>query len=391
MKILYVSPYPPAADGIGSYTYSFATAMRCEGHDVRVVLPRHMHDCHEDVIGAMSVSASKFHDLSEAILTWDPDVVHVQFAIAAFGTRTVLITRWLDMLRVASKAPIVVTMHEVTYETALLGAVGRTIYRRIANCCDQVIVHTEAAFNVLTGPVGGPTTKVNVVPHPSVLPPVAGSAPEDLRVRYGLGAARILLAFGFIHVDKGLDDLVDALRILRQSATVPLDDVCVVVAGTVRPRRGLFRVFEARDRLFLRRVLRQADHSTLRSHLVLTGYVQDGDVAGWFHAAEAVVLPYRRTEHSGVAGLANGCGVPILASTAGGLSEQIADARWTFPPGRPDLLAEVLANFLSAPLGHYAAAPSRRQTTDLTSIVAQTLGIYLTLKHSTLDGPSDAS
>ena len=236
-------------------------------------------------------------------------------------------------------------MHEVTRDTASLRAAGRFIYRQLTSCCDHVIVHTQTAHRVLTGRLGVAPAMVTVVPHPAAQPPSGTMTAADLRARYQLGTATVLLAFGFIHVDKGLDDLVRALAILPGPAGVPGDGFRLIVAGGVRPRQGLFRCFELRDRLHLRRVTRVMRRSRLQRQVVFTGYVPDGEVAAWFQAAAAVVLPYRRTDQSGVAGLAHAFGVPVLASTAGGLHEQLADNRWTFPPRNPESLSRVLAGF----------------------------------------------
>jgi glycosyltransferase involved in cell wall biosynthesis len=382
MKILYISPFAPARDGIGAYTSALGMAVLGEGHDVRVVVPRLMPGSTDEVLGAIGSGPGEFVALRDVIVKWNPDVVHVQFAVAAFGTRTTRLVRLLNVLRRELRAPIVVTMHEVTRDIALLRTAGRALYRRIACCCDKVIVHTDAAFNALTDSVGVPTSRVIVIPHPSARTPAAGSTPDDLRARFGLGSARILLAFGFIHIDKGLGDLVRALGILRLSATVPVDDIRVVVAGAVRPRHGPFRAFEARDRFHLARVLCQARGHALRRHLVLTGYVPDTDIAAWFGAAEAVVLPYRRTDQSGVAALANAFGVPVLASMAGGLGEQFADSRWTFPPRSPEHLAQVLADFLSAPPHQRVTVSRPRQACDMATIAAATLDVYLTARAS---------
>jgi len=86
------------------------------------------------------------------------------------------------------------------------------------------------------------------------------------------------------------------------------------------------------------------------------------------------VLPYRRTEQSGVAGLANAFGTPVLASTAGGLGEQYAASRWTFPPRSPEKLAEVLSGFLATSRPDRASA--RMAVADMDSIVEATLSVY---------------
>ena len=391
MKILYVSPYPPSQDGIGSYTRGLVAAMRADGHDVCVVVPHLVPDSPEEVIGAIGSRPVHLARLRDIALKWDPDVIHVQFAIAAFGARTFDLMRWLTMLRHDVRVPIIITMHEVTRDTAMLRAPGRAIYHRIARGADKVIVHTNAAFNVLTGPVGVSAANVTVIPHPSLSPPMSESTPEELRARFQLSDKRILLAFGFIHVDKGLGDLVQAISLLRSSMTVPFDNIRVVIAGSVRPRHGPFRLFEARDRLYFRWVLHQAQRGAVRQHLVLTGYVPEGDIAAWFRLAEAVALPYRRTEQSGVAALAHAFSVPVLASTAGGLGEQFADSRWTYPPRDPIGLARVLADFLSSAPGERLTASRQHQSSDIAAIAASTVDVYVRAQRNTTEDLPHAS
>jgi glycosyltransferase involved in cell wall biosynthesis len=378
VKILYVSPYPPAPDGIGTYTHAFARAARSQGHDVRVVVPRKVQDSSTEVIGALSSRPVELAALRDTVVTWNPDVVHVQFAVAAFGTRTVGLLRWLDMLRRPLPVPLVVTMHEVIRETGVLGFAGRVIYRRIAALAYKIIVHTAAAAAVLIDSMGVPGAKVKIIPHPSARPPVAGSTPEDVRARFGLGSTRILLAFGFIHVDKGLGDLVRALGILRDSETASLSGIRLVVAGAVRPRSGIFRAFEAWDHIYLVRVLHRVRRLSLQRNVVLTGFVPDQDIAAWFQAADAAVLPYRHAEQSGVAGLARAFGLPVLMSTVGGLGEQHADCRWTFPPRSPERLAGVLADFLSGSPSAHQTVPPQQPASDLATIAEATFSLYRT-------------
>ncbi len=358
MRVLFVSPYPPARDGIGTYTLALATALRTAGHETQVVVP------------------ADLTTLGETVRSWSPDIVHVQFGVAAFGTRTRALLSRLRRVRATCPVPVVATMHEVTRDTGLLRGPGRALYRRLAAQCDHLIVHTRAAREALTGRVGVAEAKVTVVPHPEARPPHVVSTAADLRERFGLGEAEILLAFGFVHVDKGLDDLVRALRIVRGSAGPSLDGVRLVIAGTVRTRQSVFRLFELRDRLHLARVLRMARRGGLADIILRTGYVPEADVAGWFQAATAVVLPYRRIEQSGVASLANAFGAPVLASTAGGLGERYGTSGWTFPPRSPGELAAVLTAFLAAPGQERATTDGRPAVADLDSVVSATLGVY---------------
>ena len=382
MRILFVSPFPPSKDGIGKYTQLIMTAVRAAGHEARVIVPR-VHLGHsDDVIGALDAAGRvKFAALRDTIKDWSPDLIHVQFAVAAFGTRTRTLLAWLGLVRATTSIPVVVTMHEVTRDTELLRGLGFSIYRRLSRLCDHQIVHTHAARAVLTGRVGTPAAAVSVVPHPEIKPPSVISSPADLRRQFNLGGQELLLAFGFIHVDKGLGDLITALSILRKADTASLDGIRLVIAGAVRPRLGLFRVFELRDRIHFRRVLRRSHRAGLDDIVVLTGYVPEGDVAGWFQAAAGVVLPYRRTEQSGVASLANAFGVPVLASTVGGLAEQYASSPWLFSPRNPRELASVLERFIATPPQQRAQPAGSRNAAEMDVVIDATLSIYRAVGH----------
>jgi len=377
MRVLFVSPYPPAADGIGDYTSRLAAAVRGQGHEVRVVLPRRGDRDAADVIGFIGGGRSgQAAEVRHGVARFGPDVVHVQFAVAAFGTRTMALVRWLKALKRELAVPVVVTMHEVTRDTALLRAPGRMLYRTIARHCDLIIVHTQTARTAVTKLETGLPAKVVVIPHPAARPP-DGSVPQgDLRERFGLRHLPVLLAFGFIHVDKGLQDLVQALGVLRHEGDRPTGGPRLVIAGMVRRRHGPMRLFEAPDRLHLAMVLWQARRTGVRDQLVFTGYVPDNEVTGWFRAADAVVLPYRRIEESGVAGIAVALGAPVLASRVGGLAEQFGDSPWTFPAGDPDALARVLARFLAAPQEQRETARHHRQTAEMAAVVDSTLDRY---------------
>src|SRR5439155_6166411 len=281
VRILYVSAYPPAVDGIGDYTAALAGAVRDDGHAVRVVTARPVAGAPNEVLGGLPRSRRALAELLERIDAWDPDVVHVQFAVAMFGTRLRALVRLMAGLR-ARRATVVVTLHEVTRDTGSLRAAGRAIYRRVAGLADRVVVHTEQSRAALTGPVGAAVEPV-VVAHPRRELPTATASASELRARHGLGAGTVLLSFGFIHVDKGLDDLVDALARLGRR------DVRLAVAGTVRRRQGVFRVFELRDRAHLRRVRRLIRRCGLDDRVVFAGYVPEGEVRAWFELAAAAV------------------------------------------------------------------------------------------------------
>ncbi|MCD0450132.1 glycosyltransferase [Actinocorallia sp. API 0066] len=337
MRVLFVSPYPPAKDGIGTYTRVVGGSLTAAGHTFAVAVPRPLEGAPPEVIGHLG----DLDALTTAIARFAPDVVHVQFAVPAFGTRSRAVRRLLN--RLGGSVPVVATMHEVTRDTELLRGPGRALYRSVVARASRVTAHTGAAVALLAR-LGA--REPVLLPHFAAPPPPAARKPSEVRAEHGLDGARLLLMFGFIHYHKGLDDLVRALALLAEADPALAAEVRLVVAGSVRRRSGLFRIMEAVDHAHHARARRLARRLGVADQITSTAFVPDGDIAAWFGAAEAVVLPYRRAEQSGVANLALAYGTPVLGTDAGGLAELLAGSPWTVPPARPDLLAAMLARFL---------------------------------------------
>jgi glycosyltransferase involved in cell wall biosynthesis len=129
-----------------------------------------------------------------------------------------------------------------------------------------------------------------------------------------------LLFFGLLRAYKGIDVLVRAL------AHMP--DVRLVVAGDpldpVEPLRQLARELGVDARIEWR-----------------LGFLPDEEVAALMREATIVVLPYRRTDASGVLATAIGHGRPAVVTDVGSLGETVRDfgAGLVVPPGDERALA----------------------------------------------------
>lgn len=368
-----VTPYAPMRDGLADYAAFLVAELRSRDHLVSVVSSRRAGAVPAEVVGAVPRSPLHAGSTSRAIAALDPDVVHVQFCVAAFTTAVPALLHLIFRLRRAG-IRVVITFHDTSRDVALLGAGGRALYRALANLCDAVVVHTDTARRVLEEVARRPSAEVVVIPYPPTPMPPASVERGALAARFGLAGKRVLLAFGFLYVEKGLDDLVRALHLLRASRAGGAADVRVAVAGSVRSRRGIFKPFELRDRLHVSRVRSLIRDLHLEDAFVFTGYVPDGEVRPWFELAEAAVLPYRRIEQSSVASLARSAGTPIVATDVGELAALAGRPEWCCPPGSPPALAAALGNLLDS--GGRAAAAPARDGSELAEAVTATLGVY---------------
>jgi glycosyltransferase involved in cell wall biosynthesis len=367
VKIVFVSPYPPERDGVGTYSKLLQGGLEHTGLDVRVVSARPNVSAEPEVIASLSPSPMSGTDAARAAIEqFAPDLVHVQFAVASYGPRLISVLSLIPALRRAG-IPVVATLHEVTRDTARLKWPGRLLYRHLICAVDAVIVHTERA-QILATQLGGGRRSAVRIPHPQAKLPV-GIDPQILIERHRLAGARVVLFLGFVDIDKGLDVLVDAFVGLPRTPDAP--PVRLVVAGAVRRRFGPMRLFEWRDRRHLHQVQRALSRSGRYEETVFTGFVPDSEMRAWLELATVLVLPYRRSEQSGIASLAAAARTPILTTTAGELAPLSS-----FPPVAPGDVGD-----LSQRLEEILDAPDHRRSpghtgADLDQIVGQTVTLY---------------
>jgi len=118
----------------------------------------------------------------------------------------------------------------------------------------------------------------------------------------------ILLFFGFIRKYKGLDILLDAMKILQ--ATMP--SVKLLVAGEFYDSPKLYED--------------QIAKLDIKDQLILhTHFIADNEVKYYLCAADVVVQPYRTATQSGVTPLAYHFEIPMVVTNVGGLPEMVPD------------------------------------------------------------------
>uniref|UniRef100_UPI0018DFAF7A glycosyltransferase family 4 protein n=1 Tax=Roseomonas rosulenta TaxID=2748667 RepID=UPI0018DFAF7A len=92
--------------------------------------------------------------------------------------------------------------------------------------------------------------------------------------------------------------------------------------------------------------------SALPGVTVESRWLGEAEMAALVAEADAVVLPYREASQSGVAPLAHGLGVPVVATPVGGLAEQVRD-------GIDGVLARAMTAAALADALEAAADPAR--------------------------------
>ncbi len=121
----------------------------------------------------------------------------------------------------------------------------------------------------------------------------------------------IVLFFGFIRKYKGLDILLDTIKIIKeQHATIP--PVKFLIAGEFYEDRAPYE--------------KQIAALGIEDMLILkTDFIPDSEVKYYLCAADMVVQPYRNATQSGVTPLAYHFEVPMVVTDVGGLPALVPD------------------------------------------------------------------
>ncbi len=224
-----------------------------------------------------------------------------------------------------ARRPIVYTAHNTFHRGASYERTRHLIYR----LATRVIVHTRADLETVP-----PALRARVVQIPigesGALAASAGPPPPRTQARAQLGLAEdatVVLLFGQLRADKGIEDLLDAL------AAVPA--VHGLIAG---PDDGVIDGMAPRFAALGDRVT------------VDEGFHPMGRVATYFAAADAVALPYPRASASAVLMLAYGFARPVIAYPVGGLPEAVLEGETGWLCERADAasLADALRTVTAA-------------------------------------------
>jgi glycosyltransferase involved in cell wall biosynthesis len=225
---------------------------------------------------------------------------------------------------------VVLTVHEVLPHRPFLGGrADRGMMKKLYERADLLLAHTRSLKKELVELFSLSPDKISVVPHGYFALPQSPLGVAALREKYHIPQGRkVLLFFGSIRENKGLDVLIDAMKGLTR-------DYFLVIAGETAgaseiPARH-YRDLIARYRI--------AD-----SVVWTEKYIPEEEAAEFFKMADAVVLPYKGSFHaqSGILNLAAGFDRPCVVSDVGGLGELVHEYRLgvVVPPEDADALRE---------------------------------------------------
>jgi glycosyltransferase involved in cell wall biosynthesis len=264
--------------------------------------------------------------LPSVLGAWQPDIIHFQWLPLPIIDRA-----FVGPLH--EIAPIVLTVHDSNpYHSAPGTCLQRIGAAEILRKFDALIVHTDRTLRWLLAS-GIPAPRVTQIAH-GALHTEMHFDNASARESPGNDVVRFLM-FGKLKPYKGLDVLVRAVALLTAAQRARCR---VTVVG--KPYMDTDKLFE------LIRVLQVEPQFKIELR-----FVDEDEIPLLFEATEAVVLPYREIDASGVLTLALRAGRAIVASRVGAFAELLCEGSDALlvPPNDAPALAEALGLIIDDP------------------------------------------
>ena len=313
MKIAYISTYPPRECGIATFNQNLMRAIhanypqRKNLHEGGFVVALndseslHEYEYPEEVKYVIRQNAQKdYIRAANYINTSDAGVCILEHEFGIYGGESgIYILPLINRL----EKPLISILHTVLREPSY---VQRIIIREIAEQSSKVIVMSKRAVEFLTEIYEIPLSKIQIIEHG--VPDV--EAPEENPVLNlsQFKNHRVLLTFGLISRNKGLETVVKALP--KIVANHP--DVMYVVLGNTHP--GVIKNSGEEYRDHLKSLAAQLGVSKNLSFI--NKFVTEDELVNYLTACEIYVTPYLNEAQitSGTLSYAVGAGAAVVST-----------------------------------------------------------------------------
>ena len=338
VRIALLGTYPPRRCGIATFTHDLGQALVVAGSSLRVIAVTDASasvELEEPVRYEIRRGARQdYARAAEQINYSDAQLICLQHEFGIYGGDDGShLLAFLAQLR----KPAIATLHTVLRAPS---DARRSIVRGIAEHCDRVVVMSDGALDTLVDHHGLPASKIEVIPHG--IPDFARGAQEPSKERLGVGGRRMLLTFGLLGPNKGIETVLRALPLLI--ARFP--DLVYFVVGATHPN-----VRREQGESYRLSLEQEAEALGLTGHVVfLDRFVSAAELADLLRATDVYVTPYLNEAQStsGTLSYAMGAGAAVVSTPYWHAREFLAEDRGRlFAFGDHDALAAVVDGLLS--------------------------------------------
>lgn len=344
MKNVYIGTYPPRECGIGTFTHNLYHAItgvnKSKEQDDSFIVA--MNDFEQNYTYPEEVkltirqesqedylSAVKYINLSGA----DCCILEHEFGIYG-GQNGVYILPFLHRLEI----PLIVTLHTIIKTPSYN---EKAILQEICKMANRVVVMSQKAIDFLIDIYDVPKEKIAFIEHGV---PDFQFSQNETKKEFKLEKKKLLLTFGFISRNKGIEVAIKALPKVVEKHP----NVLYMVLGKTHP--NVLRYSGDEYRVYLLRLIKELK---LENNVVLLNeFVNQKDLFKYLFASDIYITPYPNEAQitSGTLSYAVGAGSAVVSTPYWHAAELLADDKGVlFDFYNSDQLSDILIDLFDNP------------------------------------------
>ncbi|MGA9511546.1 MAG: glycosyltransferase family 4 protein [Candidatus Sulfotelmatobacter sp.] len=346
-RIAVIGNYLPRHCGIATFTTDLCGAIAAECGTVRLLaLPvndtEEGYDYPSRVRWSLAQDDVKSYQEAAEFLNFNNiDMVCLQHEYGIFGGPAG--SHILHLLR-GLKMPVVTTLHTVLREP---DPNQLMVMEEIAELSDRLIVMSQLSSQFLQEIFKVPGSKIDMVPHG--VPDLPFLDPNFYKDRFGVEGKAVLLTFGLLSPNKGIENVIQALpQILSKHK-----NVAYIVAGATHPH--VLRREGDKYRASLQALAKEIG---VESQVIFHNrFVSPEAMVEFIGAADIYITPYRHEAQvvSGTLAYALGAGKAIISTPYWHAIELLDDRRGALVPFQnPEAIALKTIELLDTPATRHA-------------------------------------
>ncbi len=342
-----IGNYLPRQCGIATFTTDLCAAISTEYGTARLLaLPVNDTEQGYDYPARVRWSLaqdelSSYEEAAEFLNFNNIDMVSLQHEYGIFGGKAG--SHILHLLR-GLKMPVVTTLHTVLREP---NPHQWLVMGEIAELSDRLIVMSQLSSQLLQEVFKVPGSKIDMVPHG--VPDLPFLDPNFYKDRFGVEGKAVLLTFGLLSPNKGIENVIQALpQILSKHK-----NVVYIVAGATHPH--ILRREGDKYRVYLKALAKEVGVES--SVIFHNRFVSPEEMVEFIGAADIYITPYRHEAQvvSGTLAYALGAGKAIISTPYWHAIELLDDRRGALVPFQnPGAIAAKTVELLDTPAIRHA-------------------------------------
>ena len=371
-RLAFIGNSLPRRCGIATFTTDLQQAIaksRTEAVTAIVAMTDHAHAYDYPSVVRLQINDARLEEYARAADFLNAErfeLVCLQHEFGIFGgeagNHIVALLSRLTM-------PVVTTLHTVLAEPK---PAQRVVLDAIVDASSKVIVMAEKARQLLRSVYDVPAEKIEVIPHG--IPDAAFVEPDAAKSRLGFSGKTVILTFGLLSPNKGIEVMIDAMPSIIGSRA----DAVYVVLGATHPN-----LVRREGEVYRESLLARVRALGIEAHVVfLNQFVNQATLLDFISSCDIYVTPYLNEAQmtSGTLAYSFGLGKAVVSTPYWHARELLADGHGVLVPfGDARRIGAEISGLLTddarrQSMGRQAYSSSRSMTWERTA--ERYLGVF---------------